>query len=34
MCRVLNMSEFLLFMNFRRYDRVLDMRQDTIMEEL
>ena len=34
MCQVLNMSEFLLFMNFRRYDRVLDMRQDTIMEEL
>ena len=34
MCRVLNMSEFLLFMNFRRYDKVLDMRQDTIMEEL
>ena len=34
MYRVLNMSEFLIFMNFRKYDRAVDMRQDAIMEEL
>ena len=32
MCLVLNMSEFWVFVNFRKYDRVLKMRQDTIME--
>ena len=34
MCWVLNMSEFLIFSNFCKYDRVLDMRRDAIMEEL
>ena len=33
MCRVLNISEFRLFVNFRKYDRVLNMRRDTIKEE-
>ena len=33
MCRVLNISEFQIFVNFRKYDRVLNMRQDPIMEE-
>ena len=34
MCWVLNMSEFLIFVNFSKYVRVLDMRRDAIMEEL
>ena len=34
MCRVLNMSEFWIFANFRYYDRVQNMRRDTIMEEV
>ena len=33
MCRVLNISEFRLFVNCRKYDRVLNMRRDTIKEE-
>ena len=33
MCQVLDMSEFLIFVNFRKYDRVLNMRRDAIMEE-
>ena len=33
MCRVLNISEFWVFLNFRKYDRVLNMHQDAIMEE-
>ena len=32
MCRVLNMSEFLIFVDFCYYDRVLNMRRDLIME--
>ena len=32
MCRVLNMSEFWIFINFRKYDRALNMRQNAIME--
>ena len=32
MCRVLNMSEFWIFTNFRKYYRVLNMRWDAIME--
>ena len=32
MCRVLNMSEFWIFVNFRKYDRVLNMCRDIIME--
>ena len=34
MCWVLNMSEFLIFVNFSKYDRVLDMRWDAIMDKL
>ena len=30
----LNMSEYLIFVNFSKYDRVLDMHRDAIMEEL
>ena len=33
MCRVLNMPEFRIFVNFRKYDRALNMRRDAIMEE-
>ena len=33
MCRVLNMSEFCIFLNFREYGRVLNMPQEAIMEE-
>ena len=33
MCRVLNMSDFWIFVNFRKYDKVLIMRRDAIMEE-
>ena len=33
MCQVLDMSEFLIFVNFRKYDRVLNMRRDAIMEK-
>ena len=33
MCRVLDMSELLIFVNFRKYHRVLNMRWDAIMEE-
>ena len=33
MYRVLNMSEFWIFTNFLKFDRVLNMRQDVIMEE-
>ena len=32
MCRVLNMSEFWIFVNFRKYDRILNMRGDAITE--
>ena len=32
MFRVLNMSEFWILANFRKYDRVLNMRRDAIME--
>ena len=32
MCRVLNMLEFLIFVNFCKYDRVQNMRRDAIME--
>ena len=32
MCRVLNMSEFWIFVIFRKYDRILNMCQDAIME--
>ena len=32
MCRVLNMSEFSIFVNL--YDRVLNMRWDAVMERL
>ena len=31
-CRVLNMSEFRIFVDFREYFRVLNMRQDAIMK--
>ena len=34
MCRVLNMSVFWIFATFRYYDRVQNMRRDTIMEEV
>ena len=33
MCQVLDLSEFLIFVNFRKYDRVLNMRRDAIIEE-
>ena len=33
MCRVLNMSEFIIFVNFRIYGRVLNMCRDAIIEE-
>ena len=33
MCRVLNRSEFCIFLIFRKYDRVLGMRREAIMEE-
>ena len=33
MYRVLNMSEFRIFKNFSKYDRVLNMCRDAIMEE-
>ena len=33
MCQVLDLSEFLIFVNFRKYDRVLNMRRDAIKEE-
>ena len=33
MCQVLDMSEFLIFVKFRKYDRVLNIRRDAIMEE-
>ena len=33
MCRVLNRSEFCIFLIFRKYDMVLDMRREAIMEE-
>ena len=32
MFQVLNMSEFLIFANFRKYGRVLNIRRDAIME--
>ena len=32
MCRVLNISDFCIFVNFRKYDRVLNMRRDAIIE--
>ena len=32
MRRVLNMSEFWIFVNFRKYDKVLNMYRDEIME--
>ena len=32
MCRVLNIPEFWLFVNFRKYDRVLNMRRDATTE--
>ena len=32
MCRVLNMSEFWIFVNFRKYDKVLNMCRDIIKE--
>ena len=32
MCQVLNMSEFWIFADFRKYDRVLNMCQNAIME--
>ena len=31
MCRVLNMSEFIIFVNFRIYGRVLNMCRDAII---
>ena len=34
MYRVLNMSKFWIFVNFREYDRILNMRGGEIMEEL
>ena len=34
MCRVLNMSEFWMFKNFRKHDRALNLRRDAIIEEL
>ena len=33
MCLVLNMSEFWIFVNLRKYDRVMNMSRDVIMEE-
>ena len=33
MCQILNMSEFSIFVDFCKYGRVLNMRQDAIMEE-
>ena len=33
MCRVLNMSVFRIFVNFRKYDMVLNMCWDAIMEK-
>ena len=33
MCRVFNKSEFWIFVSFRKYGRVLNIRQDAIMEE-
>ena len=32
MCRVLNMSDFWIFVNFRKYDRVLNICRDIIMD--
>ena len=32
MCRILNISEFWIFVNYRKYDRVLNMRQDAVVE--
>ena len=34
MGRVLEISEFWIFINFRKYDRILNMRQNAIMEGL
>ena len=33
MRRILNIQEFSIFVNFRKYGRVLNMRRDAIMEE-
>ena len=33
-CQVLNMSEFWIFLSFRKYDRVLSMGRNAIMEGL
>ena len=33
MCQILNMLEFGTFINFRKYDRVLNICRDIIMEE-
>ena len=33
MCQVFHMAEFLIFVNFRKYDRVLNIRRDAITEE-
>ena len=32
MCRVLNMSEFWIFVSFGKYDRVLNICRDEILE--
>ena len=34
MWRVLNISGFSIFVNFRKYDRILNVFRDVIMEEL
>ena len=31
--RVLNISEFSIFVNFRKYDKVMNMSRDAIMKE-
>ena len=33
MCRVLNMSDFWIFVNFPKYDKVLNMHQDATIED-
>ena len=33
MCRVLNTSEFWIFLNFGKYDKVLYVRRDAILEK-
>ena len=32
MCRILNVSEFWIFVNFRKYGRAVNMRRNAIME--